>query len=204
MATHEPTTDEATTDEQLHLGLADDGRPTTTEEFANAFYDEPWIYERVDGRLVVMSPEGTGHVLQSEPWRDRLGAYCLAHPEIVQAVVSQAWVHIDDENTRIADIGVYQGGARDALNIPDQVPDLIFEFVSRSKKDKLRDYVEKRADYQKIGVREYVIVDRFDKKITVLTMGEAGYEERVLTSADVYRSPLLPGFEIRLAEVLPR
>ena len=199
MATHETTTDE-----QLHLGKIDDGRPTTTEEFANASYDEPWTYERVNGRLVVMSPEGTDHVIQSEPWIKRLHVYSFEHPEIVQAVVTQAWVHIDDDNTRIPDIGVYLGGALDALNIPDQVPDLVFEFVSPSKKDRLRDYVEKRADYQKIGVREYVIVDRFDKKVTVLTLGEGGYQERVLTSADTYRSPLFPGFEVRLAEVLPR
>ena len=199
MATHEPTTDE-----QLHLGKLDDGRPTTTEEFANASYDEPWTYERVDGRLVVMSPDGTGHVIQSVPWHYRLGAYALDHPEIVQAVVGQAWVHIDDDNTRIPDIAVYLGGPLEALNIPDQVPDLIFEFVSPSKKDRRRDYVEKRADYQKIGVREYVIVDRFDKKVTVLTPGEDAYQERILTPADVYRTPLLPGFEVVLAEVLPR
>jgi Uma2 family endonuclease len=199
MATHEPTTDE-----RLHLGKLDDGRPTTTEEFANASYEEPWTYERVDGRLVVMSPEGTGHVSQSEPWRDRLGAYSLAHPDLVQAVVSQAWIRIDEDNTRIADIGVYLGGPLEALNIPEQVPDLIFEFVSPSKQDRRRDYVEKRADYPKLGVPEYVIVDRFDKKVTVLTLGDAGYEERVLSSADAYRSPLLPGFEVRLAEVMLR
>ncbi len=81
---------------------------------------------------------------------------------------------------------------------------MVFEFVSPSKVDKRRDYVEKRADYEKVGVREYVIVDRFDKKVTVLTLGEGGYVEQTLTSADVYRSPLLPGFEVRLAEVLPR
>jgi Uma2 family endonuclease len=199
MATHEPTTDA-----QLHLGLLDHGRLVSSDEFANASYDEPYTYERVNGRLVVMSPEGTGHVRQSVPWHDRLGAYSLAHSDIVQAVVSQAWIHIDDDNSRIADLGVYLGGSLEDLNIPDQVPDLIFEFVSPAKKDKLRDYVEKRADYEKIRVREYVIVDRFDKKVTVLTLGEAGYQERVLTSADVYRSPLLPGFEVRLAEVLPR
>jgi Uma2 family endonuclease len=199
MATHEPTTDE-----RLHLGKLDDGRPTTSEEFANASYDEPWTYERVDGRLVVMSPEGTGHVIQSEPWIKRLHVYSFEHPDIVQAVVGQAWVHIDDGNTRIPDVAVYLGGPLEALNIPDQVPDLIFEFVSPSKQDRRRDYVEKRADYQKIGVPEYVIVDRFDKNVTVLTLGEAGYEERVLTSAETYRSPLLPGFEVRLAEVLPR
>jgi Uma2 family endonuclease len=199
MATREPTTDE-----QLHLGKLDDGRPTTPEEFANASYDEPWTYERVNGRLVVMSPEWAGHVIQSVPWHNRLGAYCLAGPEIAQAVVSQAWIHVDDDTTRIAGIGVYLGGPLEALNIPDQVPDLVFEFVSPSKKDRLCDHVEKRADYQKIGVREYVIVDRFDKKVTVLTPGEGRYQERVLISADIYRSPLLPVFEVRLVEVLPR
>jgi Uma2 family endonuclease len=202
MATHEPTTEEPTTDEQLTLGKLDHGRPTSTEEFANAIYDEPWTYERVDGRLVVMSPEGTGHVSQSEPWRDRLGAYRLAHPNVVQAVVSQAWIHIDEDNTRIADIGVYLGGPREALNIPDQVPDLVFEIVSPGKVSRRRDYVEKRAQYEKLGVREYVIIDRFDKKVTVLTLGEGGYVEQVLTLADAYRTPLLPGFEIQLAEVM--
>ena len=198
MATREPSTED-----QLCLGKLDDGRPTSAGEFADAFYEEPWKYERIDGRLVVMSPEGTGHVLQSEPWRDRLGAYRINHPDLIQAVVSQAWVRLDDGD-RIADIGVYLIGKTETLDIPDQVPDLIFEIVSRAKKDKRRDYVEKRAEYQKIGVREYVIVDRFAGKVTVLTLVEGTYQERVLTAADLYATPLLPGFEVRLAEVLPR
>ena len=199
MATHEPTTEAG-----LRLGRLDDGRPTSTGEFAAADFDEPWTYERVDGRLVVMSPEGTGHVSQSEPWRNRLGAYCLARPDLVLAIVTQAWIHVDDENTRIADIGVYLGLPYEALDIPDQVPDLVFEFVSKGKANRRRDYVEKRAQYEKLGVREYVIVDRFDKKVTVLTLVEGRYVEKVLTPADAYRSPFLPGFEIPLAEVLPR
>jgi Uma2 family endonuclease len=197
MATHEPTTDD-----QLRLGKLDDGRPTSTEEFANAEYEEPWTYERVDGRLVVMSPEGPRHISQSEPWRNRLGSYCESRPDLVLAVVSQAWIQVDDDNTRIADIGIYLGVAYDDLEVPDQVPDLVFEFVSEGKANRHRDYVEKRAQYEKLGVREYVIVDRFDKKVTVLTLAEGAYVERVLTPADVYRSPLLPGFEVALAEAL--
>ncbi len=199
MATHEPTIEA-----RLNLGQFDHGRPTTEEEFANADFDEPWTYERVDGRLVVMSPEGTGHVIQGVPWHTRLSVYAFHHPEIVQAVVSQAWITISARNTRIADLGVYLGGKLEELDIPNQTPDLVFEFVSPSKKDRKRDYVDKRADYQRVGVREYVIVDRFDRKVTVLTLNENGYQEKVLTQSDVYRSPLLPGFEVVLAEVLPR
>jgi Uma2 family endonuclease len=197
-------TDQTETDNRLHLGHEDHGRLVSSTEYAEAFYEEPWTYERVGGRLVVMSPEGTGHVLQSEPWRDRLGAYILAHPDIVQRVVSQAWVRIDEDNTRIGDIGVYLGNETEAVNIPDQVPDLMFEFVSPSKTDRQCDYVEKRAEYQRAGVREYVIVDRFEKKVTVLTLVDGSYRERTLSLADTYETPLLPGFSVRLAEVLPR
>jgi Uma2 family endonuclease len=201
MATQEPTTDELTTDDQLHLGQLDDGRPTSAEEFANAEFDEPWTYERVDGRLVVMSPEGTGHVDHTEPWLMGLFVYKFQHPAAAMRIVPNAWISIDEDNTRYADIGVYLVRI---LNLPNHAPDLIFEIVSPSKADKRRDYVEKRAHYQQIGVREYVIIDRFDKRVTVLTLVEGSYVERVLTPEDVYRSPLLPGFEVNLAEVLPR
>jgi Uma2 family endonuclease len=197
-------TDQTDTEDRLHLGREDHGRLVTSAEYAEAVFEEPWTYERVAGRLVVMSPEGTGHVMQSEPWRDRLGAYILAHPNIVQRIVSQAWVRIDEDNTRIGDIGVYLGNETEAVNIPDQVPDLVFEFVSPSKTDRERDYVEKRADYQRAGVREYVIVDRFEKKVTVLTLVDGVYQERTSSLADTYETPLLPGFSVRLAEVLPR
>lgn len=200
MPTREPITEE----DRLTLGQADDGRPTSAAEFAEADYDEPWTYERVDGRLVVMSPEGTGHVSQSEPWRNRLGVYSLSRPDLAVAVVTQAWIHVDADNTRITDIGVYLGVAYEDLGIPHQVPDLIFEIVSKGKANRKRDYVDKRAQYEKLGVAEYVIVDRFDKKLTVLTLGPGGYQEQVLGPEDTYRSPLLPGFEVALAEVLPR
>jgi Uma2 family endonuclease len=196
MATHEPTTEE-----ELTLGKLDDGRPTSAEEFANAIYDEPWTYERVDGRLVVMSPEGTGHVDHTEPWLLALFGYKLMHPETLIRIVPQAWIQIDEDNTRFADIGVYLVRV---LDLPDQVPDLVFEIVSKEKKDRRRDYVEKRAHYEKIGVREYVIVDRFDKKVTVLTLVDGHYAEQVLTTADVYTSPLLPGLEVVLADALAR
>jgi Uma2 family endonuclease len=199
MATQEPVTESL-----LVLGKSDDGRSTTVEEFAEAFFEEPWIYERVDGCLVVMLPEGKGHVIQGVQWHQRLNVYAFDHPEIIQAVVSQAWMTIGDKNTRIADLGVYLGGNLEDLDIPNQIPDLVFEFVSQTKKDRRRDYVEKRADYQKVGVREYVIVDRFDRKVTVLTLGPEGYQEQILIESDLYRSPLLPGFQVVLAEVLPR
>ncbi len=184
-----------------HFGAEDDGRIVSSADFAAATYAPPWIYERVAGRLVVMSPEGKDHVRSSTPWLNRLVPYAVAHPDRVQAVVPSPWVRIDADTERIGDIGVYLGGLLDDLNLPDQVPDLIFEFVSPSKEDRRRDYIHKRADYLKVGIREYVIVDRFDRKVTVLTRDGDRYAERVIPSTGTYDSPLLPGFVLPLSTV---
>jgi Uma2 family endonuclease len=196
MSTHEPET------APLILGKQDEGRPVTADEFATALFDEPWTYERAHGRLVVMSPEGTGHVTKASPWRDRLGAYNLAHPGIISVVTSQAWVRIDTDNDRIGDIGVYLVHEGRTLAIPGDPPDLIYEVVSPGRRNRQRDYVEKRADYHRVGVREYVIIDPAERRVTVLTHDAGGYHEQVLTMTDTYRTPLLPGFEVVLAEVL--
>lgn len=187
----------------LLLGPPDDGRALAADAYAAADWAEPWAFERVDGRLRLMSPEGQDHVRTSTPWLHRLVAYAAVHPDRVQAVVPAPWVRIDPDNDRIGDIGVYLGGLLADLNLPDQVPDILIEFVSPSAADRRRDYVEKRADYARAGVREYVIVDRFDRRVTVLTLRDGQYEERVVAGDGMYETPLLPGLAIAPAGIWP-
>jgi Uma2 family endonuclease len=193
----------ATGQTTLRLGRGDEGRLLTAEEFANAFYDEPWKYERVDGRLVVMFPDSEAHDDTSEPWRDQLAVYKVGHPGVVEKVVSDAWLLISDQIDRIGDIGVFLRPADGSTPPPrpGRVPELMFEIVSPEAKDRRRDYVEKKAEYYAVGVREYVVIDRFQKKVTVFTYDPAGYRERVLTGPDVYETPLLPGFRVALDDV---
>ncbi len=148
-----------------------------------------------------MAPSGEDHNDCSEPWRDRLVAFKLANPGIVQKVVSEAWIRVDDGTDRIGDIGVYLVPIGPVPKIPDRIPDLMFEIVSPDKVSRDRDYVRKRTDYHRFGVREYVIVDRFKQTVTVLTWKTEGYEARVLTIKDRYETPLLPGFSILISEV---
>ena len=77
--------------EPIQFGPEDDGRLVSAREFATAHHAEPWRYERHGGRLQVMSPDSWEHASVSEPWRDRLGAYALARPDLVRRVISQAW-----------------------------------------------------------------------------------------------------------------
>lgn len=83
----------------------------------------------------------------------------------------------------------------------EEVPDLIFEFVSASRRDQERDDIHKRAEYHAVGVKEYVIVDRFKLQALVLTWQPADYAERALTIADEYATPLLPGLRVPVGEV---
>src|SRR3954468_15407128 len=181
MATHETRSVS-----RLELGPEDAGRPLSAEEFADAEYREPWRYEREDGRLVVMAPDGQGHIDAVDPWLERLILFRTTHRDLIRRVVPNAWIRVDGGTDRIGDIGVYLSANPDARAIPDRVPDLMFEIVSPGRASHDRVYVEKRADYERLGVKEYIIVDRFTKQVTVLTLAADGYHSRILTTADTY------------------
>ena len=101
-----------------------------SEAFAAADYQPPFIYERVKGRLVVMSPGGPEHRLVSRPFRRELGGYWSRHPDLVDEVDVEGWVSTSPDDDRIPDICVYLAGDSSRERVPRPVPDLIFEFVS--------------------------------------------------------------------------
>ena len=114
MATHEAPP-------RLTLGPDDHGRTVSADEFADADFLEPWKYEREDGRLIVMPPDGQDHNDIAEPWRDELVLYKrLTRPGHVQMVKSEAWVRVDGGTDRIGDIAVYLATDQPVPPIPDR------------------------------------------------------------------------------------
>ena len=185
----------------LYLTDQDAGVALSAEEFASANYKEPFTYERVQGRLVVMSPAGPEHRAVSRPFRMELGGYWHTHRELVDEVDIEGWVATSPDDDRIPDVCVYLRSEKSGQTVPRRVPELIFEFVSRDRSDQERDYIDKRKEYHTIGVREYVIVDRFKKAALVLTHTDAeDYQEHSLAEDEIYTTPLLPGLEVKLAE----
>ena len=182
------------------LGPDEAGMHLTADEFANADFQEPYTYERVKGRLVVMSPAGPEHRQVSRLFRRELGGYWQQHPNVIEDVDVEGWVITGPGEDRIPDICIYLVGAPDA-EIPHRVPDMIFEFVSESRADQERDYIHKRAEYHAIGVKEYVIVDRFKHTVLVLTWKEDDYAERSLRPGDMYTTPTLPGLQVSIRDV---
>lgn len=82
------------------------------------------------------------------------------------------------------------------------VPTIVGEFTSSRPADRRRDYDEKKAEYRDIGVREYWIVDRFRRLLTVYDRRGARWVKRVVREAETYRTSLLPGFELPLTKLL--
>ena len=185
----------------LRLGPDDAGRRVSSEEFRTADFDEGFTYERVRGRLVIMPPAGPDHRRVSRPFRRTLGHYWGEHPDRVDDVESEGWVSTSPDDDRIPDICVYLAGPSSKDEVPDRVPELIFEFVSRNRADQERDYIHKRSEYHAIGVREYVVVDRFKRQALVLTWQPDDYAERVLGDSEEYATPLLPGLTVPMSEV---
>lgn len=182
------------------LAHSDAGLELSHEEFVGSRFDEPWRYERAAGRLLVTPPSGDDHVTATEPFLEALFAYKAKHPDVVERIVPEAWLWIDDETDRIPDIGVYLAGGRDRRKIPDRVPEIAVEIVSEDSRH--RDYIEKRLDYSRAGVKEYVIVDPIEHRLVVLRRERGRYRETVLSPQDTYTSPLLPGFSLALRRVL--
>ncbi|MEX0716639.1 MAG: Uma2 family endonuclease [Planctomycetaceae bacterium] len=186
----------------LNLTHENDRLPVTREEFAEAEFEEPWRYERAQGRLVVMPPPGWDHQHVTCWFRNHLGAYMLDHPDLVEEVFQECWAAIDELTDRIPDIAVYLKSSADQSKSPERTPDLIFETVSAGAAARRRDYEEKREDYRRFGVREYVIIDRLEHRLTVLRLADGEYVESTLGVDETYTSPLLPGLAIPLAGVI--
>ena len=189
-------------DTALLLTDADAGLELTRNEFGEAEFDSRFRYERVQGRLIVMAPSGLDHHTSSEPIRDALVAYKLDHPVLVEHVFQESWMVVEDDVDRIADLAVFLRTTVPRAEFPHWTPDLVFEIVSAGWENRRRDYQEKRAEYERLGVPEYVIVDRYDHLVTVLTLKHGCYVEQRLGPEDSYSSPQLPGLSIPLRGVI--
>lgn len=182
------------------LGLKDQGRLLTDEEFVEGVYDEPYRYERMGGRLIVMSPSGKTHL--SFIWfiLRHLSLFDAGHPGIIELVAPEAWLRTREKHDRMIDVGVYfMADEPQSDKQYEMIPGIAFEVVREGSEE--RDYVIKRREYFDFGVREYVIVDPFRKAVTVLERGEKDYLERELKSGDIYTSHHLPGFELPVADL---
>jgi Uma2 family endonuclease len=87
-------------------------------------------------------------------------------------------------------------------NLRKDLPTIAVEFISAGRRNRQRDYVDRRREYMKAGIREYWIIDRFERTLTVIHNRRTGQKKQVIAETQIYLSRLLPGFHVPLARLL--
>jgi Uma2 family endonuclease len=194
----------ATTATLRRIGPADHGQRMTLDEFIDADFEEGWLYELARGVVVVTEVPG------------------LNHGQIVRRL-ARLFIYYDDQHPGVIRYGAGGGECRLRLpgmqcdRHPDQaiylsapppgaklwtrwVPHIVVEVVSEGGEE--RDYVEKREEYLRAGVSEYWILDPAARSLRVLQRAGDVWEEVVVAADATYLTHLLPGLEVRPAELL--
>jgi Uma2 family endonuclease len=188
---------------QLHLGADSSGALLTPDEFDAAELEEGWRYELVHGVLVV-SPAALRR--ERDP-NEELGRWLRNYQEYHPYGASLDATFYDETvvtptERRRADRVIYAGLGRPPQE--GELPTIVVEFVSAGKRSLIRDYEEKRDEYLALGVREYWIIDRFARRLTVYRRTDTGSSKLVFSEGDIYKTPQLPGFELPLDRLLER
>lgn len=165
--------------------------------------DDNYRYELIRGVLVV-SPVASeaergpndylGYLLLQ--FRESVGGQVLEET-LPEQYVRTAW------GRRRPDRVIWAGLGRRPKPQVD-VPTIIAEFVSKRRRDVVRDYQDKRQEYLAIGVAEYWVIDRFRRTLTVFCRDPAdpaGFTTLVVGENDNFTTALLPGFVLPLGQL---
>lgn len=189
--------------QQLYLSPDSSGALLTPEEFDAAEFEEGWRYELIHGVLVVSPAALRKERDPNEELGHWLRNYRETHPRGAElnATFYEETVVTPTER-RPADRVIYAGLGR--VPCEAETPTIVVEFVSAGKRSLVRDYEEKRDEYLALGVREYWVIDRFARRLTVYRRTDSGTDRSVVGEGGVYTTPLLPGFELPLDRLLQR
>jgi Uma2 family endonuclease len=193
----------STIDPILRVGPTSAGLLMTPEEFdAITDYDDLYQYELVRGVLVVTPLAAEPERRPNELLGHLLQTYQESHPQgaMLDSTVYEQYIRTSNGRRR-ADRVIWAGLGR----CPDpevDVPTIAIEFPSAGKAASRRDHVEKRREYIDAGVREYWMIDRFRRVMMIYRQEGSGSSESQIGEGEVYRTPMLPGFELPLARLL--
>lgn len=194
----------------LQIGPEHHGTRMSLDEFAHAEGRGGFHYELNRGVIEAVDVPGLPHGRVVKFIRNALTRYEESHPGVVNydATGSDAVIRVPIvQSERHPDILVYLSPPPVSGSQPwdHWIPELVIEVVSPGSEE--RDYVDKRDDYLRAGVRLYWIVDPRARGATVLTRRGDTWSEVRLTESGSLTTPLLPEFALQLSDmwaVLPR
>lgn len=191
------------TKHKTKIGPNDHGRKMSLKQFEFIETEAGYLYELSRGYITVSQIAKIYHALIIALIRNHLGAYQLANPESVFAILNASECKLlvpQWESERHPDISVYltrptgRNVSKDNKVWRRWLPDLVIEVVSERSID--RDYIDKRQEYWDLGIKEYWIVDARREQVFVLRRGKSDWIEKSIGADGVITTKLLPGFEL--------
>ncbi len=186
------------------IGPADRGRRMTLETFIEADFQEGWLYELARGVVEVTRVP--------DPWHGRIvdrlvglfQFYDRDHPGLIEYQASRADCAVRLPNlvsSRRPDQAIYLDPEPPGSDVWSRwIPHIVVEVVSlRGKK---RNFITKREEYLRIGVREYWILDPKNRQMHALVRHGDIWQEKIVPARGLYRTRFLPGLEVRPGELL--
>ncbi|NES19239.1 MAG: Uma2 family endonuclease [Symploca sp. SIO3E6] len=166
-------------------------------------------YELFNGELRSMAPKSEENGWTVLWLRDVFVQF--VNPRLVRPNQGELQVPSNPQN-RYPDLVVlreehlFQTKKRLTITLNMAPPQLVVEVVSpyRNQNDEnyRRDYVDKRLQYEQLGIPEYWIIDPKAKVVTVLILVNGKYQETKFTGNQRIVSPTFPKLELTPAQVL--
>ncbi len=159
--------------------------------------------ELVDGRLEILPMPTWLHQMILDFLLDRIKQHLRETQSGGKVLMAPLPTRLFARTIREPDLLYVQADhfPKNVRGYPDKI-DLAVEIVSSGTEARQRDYVDKRADYAKAGVSEYLIVDPEELLVTVLTLAGTAYKvAQECRPGDVARSLLLPGWEVSVNQI---
>jgi Uma2 family endonuclease len=185
------------------IGPADHGRRMSLDEFDTAEGAEGYLYELSRGVITVVDVPHPKHNRQQAAVRFQLEKYHVEHPDRIYHINSGSDCKIliaGLESERHPDLAVYTEAPPDEPDVwSTYTPILAIEIISPGSEH--RDYVEKREEYLRFGIKEYWIVDAAKDQMLALRRYRGEWRERVVRPVEIYEPRILPGLRFDLAQV---
>lgn len=158
-------------------------------------------YELIEGELIMTPSPVPYHQRIVMNIGFRLDEFIKKH-SLGKLFLAPCDVYLDDENVLQPDI-LFVSKDREGIigekNIQG-APDLVVEVLSEGTT--YRDLVKKKKLYARFGVKEYWIVDPWEKTVEIYSNKEKTFSlQKSYLQNDILESPIVTGLEIKLSDV---
>lgn len=170
-------------------------RTMSEAEFAARYTDEGIKAEWVNGEVITFMPATVNHNL-IEVWLIQMIGFFISRHLLGKVFSSELEIRAPGVR-RVPDV-CFVSDARMAIVKETHIegaPDLVIEIVSADSVR--RDWHDKYLDYERIGVREYWIVDVDERRLRAFQLGADGRYAALEEQDGKIHSQVLSGFWIR-------